>query len=643
MLQIERYVKSGRAIGKVVATEARPATAAEFYFWTRSDNVDIEVGSIVVAHSREGLTFGVLDEPQRYTDLQSFMDDYIAHDFGDVRIGSPTTVEDILVFKARVLRTRILQTGRDRMRPTGPGDVYFPTPEGIQFAMFAERIEPDRQIPAGLFSNSDGSDTPIYVDEEFLLGMEGAHLNITGVSGLATKTSYIEFLMRSIFTRSARSIAVVCFNVKGPDLLFLDKPNRPRDAELQERYRRRGVKMMSDDDVRLYEAMGLAPDPFEQVHIFAPYKGDGRTLNTTRTHPEVRANVHPFTWGLKDIVGDVRSLVGRDDMDEKADAFLSFVRDSWVETGEVCSFEELEAKLVHLVDDLENQGRDTFNSHHIATIRKMRNRLTNIPARYPGLITRGRVGQEDDIPLHRLQNRDVFIVDVSGINTRAQDLVFHKTISHLMRLKERDELAVDHIIVFVDELNKFAPRLGDSLLKKTLVEISARGRYIGFVLFGAQQFRSKVDDEVVGNTATSLYGRMDAEEIISPPYRMFSDTVKDKLSALEKGELLLRHPHFKQPIFVRFPVPPVLRGKDGLALWPAAQVDNAERVFEELKALDPSAAIRLDEVQRLVDGLQEDTLTRVIEKMRQRYDPRRPGFLMSLFKAVLRGETGRAD
>ncbi|HEX2999506.1 MAG TPA: ATP-binding protein, partial [Armatimonadota bacterium] len=320
-----------------------------------------------------------------------------------------------------------------------------------------------------------------------------------------------------------------------------------------------------------------------------------------------------------------------------------YVRDNWVNSGEVCSFEELEAKLAGIIEELEDEGKDTYHSHHIATIRKMRNRLTNIPARCPGLITRGRVGEGEDIPLQRLEDRDIFVVDVSGLNTQGQDLVFHKVIECLGRMKERDELGVDHVIVFVDELNKFAPRLGESILKRTLIDISARGRYIGFVLFGAQQFRSKVDDEVVGNTATSLYGRMDAEELINPPYRMFSDTVKDKLSALEKGELLLRHPHFKQAIFVRFPVPSVLRGKDGLLLWPAHQVDNSQRVFEELKSLDPSAAIRMEEVQRAVDGLDEDTVLRVLEKVRRRHDPRRAGFLWSLFKAVLRSETGRGE
>lgn len=633
---ISLYVKPG-IIGKVVATESRPATASEFYFWTRNDNQAIEVGSIVCAVSREGIAFGVLDEPQRYTDLQCFMDDYIAHDFGDVGVRAPTDLPEILVFKAKVLRTL-----SDRMRPTPPGDVYFPTPEGIQFAMYADRIDEERRIPAGLFPNSDGSITPIHIDEEFLLGMEGAHLNITGVSGLATKTSYVEFLLRSLFSHSKRSIGVVCFNVKGPDLLFLDKPNTPADPEQREWYRSQGIKMMSESDLAMYRALALPPEPFEQVRIFVPYKADGRTLNTTRTNPQVAGSVSSFQWGLKDILDDMRTLLGRDDLDEKADAFLAFIRDQWVTPGVVLSFDELEAKLAEIVEAAEEEGgKETYHTHHIATIRKMRNRLTNIPMRCPGLISRGRTDDADDIPLKDLRDRDIFVIDVSGLGTRSQDLVFRKVIGRLNALKERDEMKVQHLIVFVDELNKFAPRLGETGLKQTLIDISARGRYIGFVLFGAQQFRSKVDDQVVGNTATSLYGRMDAEEIITPPYRMFSDTVKDKLLALEKGELLLRHPHFKQPIFVRFPVPSVLRGKDGLALWPAGQKDHAQLVFDALRALDPSAALDMAQIQRAVDGLDEEVVQGAVARFQRLYEPRRGGSLWMLFKSTLDAQTRR--
>ena len=121
------------------------------------------------------------------------------------------------------------------MRLTPPGNVYFPRP-GDRVRHVCRPHRPGTASRPGS-SNSDGSTTPIHIDEEFLSAWR-AHLNVTGVSGLATKTSYIEFLLRSSFAHSRRSIAVVCFNVKGPDLLFLDKPNVPTDPALQARYRR---------------------------------------------------------------------------------------------------------------------------------------------------------------------------------------------------------------------------------------------------------------------------------------------------------------------------------------------------------------------------------------------------------------------
>ena len=49
-------------------------------------------------------------------------------------------------------------------------------------------------IPIGVY-RAGGTDAPIYLDADFLIGPEAAHLNITGVSGLATKTSAIEWIM----------------------------------------------------------------------------------------------------------------------------------------------------------------------------------------------------------------------------------------------------------------------------------------------------------------------------------------------------------------------------------------------------------------------------------------------------------------
>jgi len=109
------------------------------------------------------------------------------------------------------------------------------------------------------------------------------------------------------------------------------------------------------------------------------------------------------------------------------------------------------------------------------------------------------------------------------------------------------------------------------------------------VLFGAQQFRSQVDRQVVGNCSTALYGRIEMEELAQPGYAIFGDAAKEKLGALAPGEMLVRHPYFNQPIFVRFPRPALMRGQDGLTRYPAApDLPLEDAVWQHLRQLNPN-------------------------------------------------------
>src|SRR2546430_4781379 len=120
-----------------------------------------------------------------------------------------------------------------------------------------------------------------------------------------------------------------------------------------------------------------------------------------------------------------------------------------------------------------------------------------------------------------------------------------------------------------------------------LLDISERGRYLGLVLFGAEQFRSQVHRRIVGNAGTLVYGRMDMDELATPGYQVLSPATKIKLATLPIGELMVRHPHFTQPIFVRFPRPAPLRGRDGVERFPpAADLPFEEAVVRQLVRLD---------------------------------------------------------
>ena len=54
----------------------------------------------------------------------------------------------------------------------------------------------DAKVPVGM--GRDGE--PVFLNLEFLDGTRGAHVSISGISGVATKTSFALFLLHSLFT-----------------------------------------------------------------------------------------------------------------------------------------------------------------------------------------------------------------------------------------------------------------------------------------------------------------------------------------------------------------------------------------------------------------------------------------------------------
>jgi DNA helicase HerA-like ATPase len=579
-------------LGRVVATERRPNTAFEFHFWTALDS-PVGIGTIVRVDGRtpvEGVlphVYGVVTEGLAYTDLQTPLHDVLGHD------GTPggstyvhTDRAEIRLYTAAVLR----QVPEEPLQPVPMGDVFLAGDEDVAIALRMDGYlkEGSRTgIPVGLY-RAGGTESPIYLDADFLVGPEAAHLNITGVSGLATKTSAVEWLLSSLFTHfpeSKGSIAAVCFNVKGPDLCFLDQPGKLDDA-----------------DRAIYEKLGVPAEPFPDVEYYAPYTAKGVTLNTLRSNEQLAHNVKPLTWGLKEVMKYAEVLLNKDDVDAKADALISFIEERVIDRDftdpllkrpyKVQTFGDLEEWFRDLLVAIEGKGGgDTWRTHHVATIRKVRNRLSNISMRCGGLVTD--VGSTSDLPFGTFRDRAVYVVDVANLEEDAQDLIFARVISKLRESLERRDLGVKHVVVFVDELNKYAPSDGqDTYVRKMLLDIAERGRYLGLVLFSAQQFRSQVHRRVVGNSGTGLFGRMDADELATPGYAVLSPATRTKLATLEKGQLMIRHPHFTQPIFARFPRPAVMTGRDGAERYPqAGELSIEASVTRALRQLDPAVSL----------------------------------------------------
>ncbi|MEQ8996780.1 MAG: hypothetical protein RID53_09795 [Coleofasciculus sp. B1-GNL1-01] len=170
--------------------------------------------------------------------------------------------------------------------PPQPGDpVDLAVDENLKRALHFDGME--KRIPAGMMRNS----FPAYLNFEFINGEKGAHINISGVSGVATKTSYALFLLHSIFNSAAlgaqrANTKALIFNVKGEDLFFLDKSNRKLRAE----------------DYANYQTLGVPVEPFNDVRFCAaPRKGS----HDVDPHLDQRSdNISVYLWSIRELCRD---------------------------------------------------------------------------------------------------------------------------------------------------------------------------------------------------------------------------------------------------------------------------------------------------------------------------------------------------
>ena len=139
------------------------------------------------------------------------------------------------------------------------------------------------RFAAGLSREGD----VIWGNLEFLDGTRGAHVNVSGISGVATKTSCAMFLLYSLFHSDAlganrHNARAVIFNVKGEDLMFADKPNN----------------RISPDDEKKYEQLGLPCGPFADVGLWAPAAKGG--FEITHSLGSRTEGVTAYVWSLRE-------------------------------------------------------------------------------------------------------------------------------------------------------------------------------------------------------------------------------------------------------------------------------------------------------------------------------------------------------
>jgi DNA helicase HerA-like ATPase len=149
----------------------------------------------------------------------------------------------------------------------------------------------------------------------------------------------------------------------------------------------------------------------------------------------------------------------------------------------------------------------------------------------------------------------VTVVDLHNLTDRAKRFVVGTTIRRAFDEKERSGQSRPLLFLVLDELNKYAPRTGDSPIKEILLDVAERGRSLGIILIGAQQTASEVERRIVANSAIRVVGRLDPAEADRGEYGFLPPILRRRATILKPGTMIVSQPQLPIPLVVQFPFP----------------------------------------------------------------------------------------
>ncbi|MDD4684882.1 MAG: ATP-binding protein [Bacteroidales bacterium] len=551
-----------KKIGKIIATEKVPTTVEYFYFWTDKQLVIKPFDVIKVNHLNNSITFGVVEEIAHLTDGASFLAGYISSDFGEVEAKTYTNRIGMNYLTAKVVgNTKNIYT------PVLDGAIVsLANADEVTEALGLKNIK--NPLPCGIIEMYEGEEKitiPVNFNSNFLIGPEGAHLNISGISGLASKTSYAMFLLKNIQERyltvlKDESVAFVFLNVKGRDLLAIDEPS----DELQ------------DSDNKMYKELGLEEKPFSNVKYFYPFSKDIKSTTYADINDVKFQRKSDRAFQYKYVFeNDKENLdllfANIDDPTQTMESIVSTITSDDTQFGSIGNWTDL-------LEEVQSRAAkgDTGKDKTISVLswRKFNRLLNKILKRNSELFSNSRDESNHEVRLKesilQINKNDVFVIDIAKLDEEAQGFVFGDVMRAIYELKlgqiNREEKDVPNkIIIFIDELNKYGSKdvPKNSPILRQLLDITERGRSLGIILFSAEQFKSDIHDRVKGNCATHAFGRTNVIEVSKSDYQYMPSVYKSMLTRLQQGEYIIQNPVFRSPLNIKFPRPLYKQYKNG--------------------------------------------------------------------------------
>jgi DNA helicase HerA-like ATPase len=566
-------------VGRVLGSEH--TTTAEFRVVLEEDEY-LQLDDLIVVRTEvpkvgEVRTYGVITEAEAVYEGAQYESD--THRIAELGI--------MPAAKVRTARVAVTRVDPEVWVSADPGEeVARATGEERRKALYADEME--RPLPIGL--GRDGA--PVHVDLDFFDGRKGGHMSISGISGVATKTSFALFFLRMLTSTpevvgsGAANLRVLVFNVKGEDLLWLDRPNASFEAH-------EGAR-------EGWTALGVDPAPFPSVRFWAPPRRQSGDVMVPDTGGRFEG-VEVFSWTPRAFIDqDLLEFCFTDASDAKNQ--IPFIRErvqlqlkrwavgldgmpgavalrdpaqapdghAWSRDDRIPAAQAdvvitdlpslVRALEVHLEPDDGSEADAAWTARVMpGTVAAFLRRLHAASARLGHLVR-----ADADRRIDR-GAANVTVVAIQSLHEQAQRFVVGALLRETFKEKEDTGQRLPLSVIVLDELNKYAPRDGTGPLKDMLIDIAQRGRSLGVLLVGAQQTASRVAPEVLENAAIRVTGRLDSAEAERAEYGWMLPSTRARARLLKPGTMVVSQPAIPVPLVVTFPFPPWATRKEEVA------------------------------------------------------------------------------
>nr|PZN07643.1 MAG: hypothetical protein DIU64_12005 [Caldicoprobacter oshimai] len=544
-------------IGRVTSTKDQPSSANTFYFWVKDDVIVNLFDFVSVDNVANTRTVGIIKDLFFPTEAEGHLTNYISSDFGDINAMPPSNVVSSCIAKVDVLgntgkTSKLTRSGKICLwyPPKNFAEVRLASSSEIDEVLGTSLINPGDEIPSGFIINSNDHIKPIYYDKKYLLGPEAGHLNISGISGLATKTSYAMFLLWMIFQKQANDTCAILFNVKQRDLLYIDEP----------------ATDLAHIDYELYKSLNITNvGPFDNVTYLFP--AGLRDIDTV--YGGSKQNVEFYSYQFLDVHDEISFLFS--DVYDPSYTLASICE--WlkdrnnlrINTKKYSIYIDSWSSLRYLPADAY-PSEAVGNANKLGVVGRFQRHLARV---LDSNIFKDTKGANEvylgEYIANRLTGGRIFVVDIQPFekNETIQGFIIGDIINRVLTQIRNTPAGQrpKNIIFFIDELNRYVPnRPGEpSALAQQIIELARVGRAEGITLFGAEQFMSGINHQVYENCANIVLGRSKSTELSKEAYSFLDKETKFYASKLQPGEMIIINPLLSQPVKIIFPKPPYRR------------------------------------------------------------------------------------